>query len=29
MKSQIAIYDTHEKAVNAIKDVKPKGFSYG
>jgi hypothetical protein len=26
MKSQIAIYDTHEKAVNAIKDLSEKGF---
>jgi hypothetical protein len=27
MKSQIAIYDTHEKAVNAIKVLNDKGFS--
>lgn len=27
MKSQIAIYDTHEKAVNAIKVLNDNGFS--
>ncbi|PWA09119.1 hypothetical protein [Flavobacterium laiguense] len=27
MESQIAIYDTHEKAVNAIKELSAQGFS--